>query len=231
MSPFSLDEIVPWGRSFEEYRAMFRLTEADLSGRILGCGDGPASFNAEASRLGASIVSCDPIYRWDVEELRARIAQTCDQVLEQTRRNRQAFVWTSIPSVDELGRTRMAAMEKFLADYPEGLKQGRYVVAELPVLPFAHVQFDLALCSHLLFLYGSQLGEAFHHAALLELARVAKEVRVFPLLALGGEPSPFVRGCVDLLEQTGHRVTIETVPYEFQRGGNQMLRFRRSSDG
>jgi hypothetical protein len=43
-----LTEIVPWGRSFDEYRAMFALSEGDLGGRILGCGDGPASFNAKA---------------------------------------------------------------------------------------------------------------------------------------------------------------------------------------
>ena len=231
MSSFTLDQIVPWGRSFEEYCAMFRLTQADLGGRILGCGDGPASFNVEASRLGASIVSCDPIYQWGVDELRARIEQTGDQVLEQTRRNRQSFVWTSITSVDELGRVRMAAMEKFLADYPDGLKQGRYVAAELPVLPFVEAQFDLALCSHLLFLYSSQLGGSFHRAAIAELARVAKEVRVFPLLTLGGEPSPFLRDCIDLLHQGGHVVTLETVPYEFQRGGNTMMRFRSVADG
>jgi hypothetical protein len=52
-------------------------------------------------------------------------------------------------------------------------------------------------------------------------------VRVFPLLALGGMPSPFVDGCADLLRETGYEVSIERVAYEFQRGGNQMLRFRR----
>jgi hypothetical protein len=49
---FTLDLIVPWGRSFDEYRQMFALTEADLGGRLVGCGDGPASFNAEATRRG-----------------------------------------------------------------------------------------------------------------------------------------------------------------------------------
>ena len=43
---FALDQVVPWGRSFDEYRRMFALTDADLSRVILGCGDGPASFNA-----------------------------------------------------------------------------------------------------------------------------------------------------------------------------------------
>ena len=57
---FTLDQVVPWGRSFDEYRRMFALTEAELRLRILGCGDGPASFNAEATRRGAHVASHFP---------------------------------------------------------------------------------------------------------------------------------------------------------------------------
>ncbi|BFU90494.1 MAG: SAM-dependent methyltransferase [Nitrospira sp.] len=224
---FTLDQVVPWGRSFDEYRSMFAIDEADFSGRILGCGDGPAGFNADATRRGASVVSCDPIYRWSAKEIGGRIDQTYQQVLEQTRQNQHEFVWDSIQSVEELGRVRMAAMQEFLTDFPKGTAEGRYVEAELPSLPFDDVAFDLALCSHLLFLYSAQLGEAFHHAAVMELCRVAREVRIFPLLALGGVPSPFIEGCVRLLREAGREVVFEQVPYEFQRGGNQMMRVRR----
>jgi hypothetical protein len=226
---FTLDKVVPWGRSFEEYRAMFLLNDADLAGRLLGCGDGPASFNARATRAGASVVSCDPIYRWSTDEIRARIDQTYEVILEQTRQNQHEFVWGAISSIEELGRVRMTAMHEFLMDYPQGVRQERYVAAELPSLPFGNREFDLALCSHLLFLYSDQLGEAFHRASVLELGRVAKEVRVFPLLALGGKPSRFVEGCAGLLQEAGYDVSVERVPYEFQRGGNQMMRFRRLS--
>ena len=58
---FTLDKVVPWGRSFDEYQQLFALTPADLERRILGCGDGPAAFNAEATRRGARVVSCDPL--------------------------------------------------------------------------------------------------------------------------------------------------------------------------
>jgi hypothetical protein len=224
---FTLDQVVPWGRSFDEYRRMFALTDADLGSRILGCGDGPASFNAVATRQGMTVISCDPVYRWSADDLRIRIDGAYDQMLEQARQNEHEFVWTSIPSVDALGRVRMAAMRAFLADYPAGLREGRYVDAALPSLPFGDREFDLALCSHLLFLYSTQLGEGFHRAAVLELGRVAKEVRIFPLLALGSVPSPFIEGCADLLRASGYDVSIERVPYEFQRGGNPMLRFRR----
>jgi hypothetical protein len=225
---FTLDQVIPWGRSFDEYRRMFALEDADLSGRILGCGDGPASFNAVATRRGMRVVSCDPVYRWSAPELWTRVDQAYEQMLEQVRQNEHQFVWDTIPSVDELGRVRMAAMREFLADYPDGVREGRYVDAELPSLPFGDGEFDLALCSHLLFLYSSQLGEAFHRAAVLELGRVAQEVRIFPLLALDGALSPFVEGCADLLRTSGCEVSLERVAYEFQRGGNQMMRFLRT---
>jgi hypothetical protein len=221
---FTLDRVVPWGRSFEEYRRMFALTDDELGLTIVGCADGPASFNAEATRQGASVVSCDPIYRYDVSQLRDRIASTYDEMLEQTRRNADEFVWHSIRSVEELGQIRMSAMNTFMDDYPEGRIQGRYLDAELPSLPFSDASFDLALCSHFLFLYSAQLGEAFHRSAIEELCRVASEVRIFPLLALGATRSPFVDGLAADFGRQGFSVSIDEVPYEFQRGGNQMMR-------
>lgn len=230
---FTLEQVVPWGRSFDEYRSMFALSSDDLAIRILGCGDGPASFNAEATRLGMAVTSCDPIYHWDAVHIRERIVATYGQIIDQTRRNSDEFVWSSIRSVDELGQVRMAAMEAFLSDYGQGRADGRYVEAELPKLPFADGSFDLALCSHLLFLYSVQLGEEFHRDSLRELCRVAREVRVFPLLALGGQRSPYVDRSVLDLRESGHDVSIERVPYEFQRGGNEMVRIRtaRMTDG
>jgi len=58
---------------------------------------------------------------------------------------------------------------------------------------------------------------------------VAKEVRVFPLLALGGLPSPFVDTCGGMLREMGYDVSIQRVDYEFQRGGNQMMRVRKTA--
>jgi hypothetical protein len=40
-----LNEVVPFGRSLDEYRHMFALTEDDLSKHILGAADGPARFS------------------------------------------------------------------------------------------------------------------------------------------------------------------------------------------
>jgi hypothetical protein len=205
---------------------MFALSESDLGRTIVGCGDGPASFNAEATRRGSTVVSCDPIYRYDVDQLRERIAVTYQEILEQTRLNATEFVWNEIRSVEELGQVRMAAMNDFLDDYPTGRTDGRYVDAALPELPFSDVTFDLAVCSHFLFLYTTQLGESFHRRAIREMCRVAREVRIFPLLALGAVPSPFVEPVMSEFERSGFSVSIERVPYEFQRGGNRMMRIR-----
>ncbi|MDD2335663.1 MAG: hypothetical protein PHD01_03705 [Geobacteraceae bacterium] len=146
------------------------------------------------------------------------------------RKNEHEFTWTTIRSVAELGRLRMGAMEEFLSDYPRGLQQGRYVDGELPVLPFADGQFDLALCSHLLFLYSEQLSEDFHVASLRELSRVAREVRVFPLLELGARTSRHLHAVIARLAAEGYSVAIIPVPYEFQCGGNEMIRVRNNRD-
>lgn len=223
---FTLNQVVPWGRSFDEYQRMFALTDGDASRSILGCADGPASFNAEATRRGMRVTSCDPMYRWTTEGIRDRVATTYGTILEQTRNNADEFVWDVITSPEELGNLRMSAMSQFLDDYDRGKTEGRYVDAELPELPFADGTFDLVLCSHFLFLYTTQLGQAFHRAAIDELCRVGTEVRIFPLLALGGERSPFVDENVARLRSGGFGVTLERVPYEFQRGGNEMMRIR-----
>lgn len=223
---FSLDQIVPWGRSFDEYRHMFRIDEADLQSTILGCGDGPAGFNADATSMGTRVVSCDPLYRFDAPAISRRIEETSPQVLAQTRSNIHEFVWDAIPSVDELAAVRQEAMDTFLADFPAGRKQGRYVEGELPQLPFEDASFDLAVCSHLLFLYSRQLDESFHAASVLELCRVASEVRIFPLVSLDGRHSRHVDYVLEILEANGFQAAIESVPYEFQRGANRMMRVR-----
>lgn len=223
---FTLEQVVPWGRSFDEYCHMFSLSSDDLARRILGCGDGPAGFNAQATRRGADVISCDPIYQWNATQIRERVAATYDQILDQARRNADEFVWDAIASVDELGAVRMTAMEEFLDDYDRGKAEGRYLTAELPVLPFADASFDVALCSHLLFLYSLHLDEEFHHQSIRELCRVAREVRIFPLLALGGQRSSYVDAVMERVRTAGCDVAIERVPYEFQRGGNEMMRIR-----
>jgi hypothetical protein len=225
--PFTLAEVVPWGRSFDEYVRMFFLAEADFAGRILGCADGPASFNAEATARGYRVISCDPSYCFQGEEFAQRIAETSTQILTQLRANREDYRWEEFPTPEAVGERRMAAMRRFLADYPEGRQAGRYVEASLPALPFGDASFSLALCSHFLFLYSDHLTLDFHLSAIRELCRVAREVRIFPLVTLAAAPSPYLEPVVAMLRASGYMTTIEQVPYEFQRGAKRMLRIGR----
>jgi hypothetical protein len=167
---FTLDEIIPWGRSFQEYRRMFALSEADLSSRILGCADGPASFNAEATQRGTKVISVDPLYAFGGDIIRDRIASTYEQILEKTRSNLDLFVWDTIPSMEELGRLRASAMQLFLDDYECGKLEGCYVDGALPLIPFPDKSFDLVHCSRFLFLYTDNLPESFHRRRFMKCA-------------------------------------------------------------
>lgn len=53
---------------------------------------------------------------------------------------------------------------------------------------------------------------------------MAKEVRIFPLLVnFSGERSPILDSVMNNLQGLGYKVEIKQVPYEFQKGGNQVL--------
>ena len=226
--PFSIDQVVPWGRTLDEYEAMFSLSRQDKAGRILGCADGPASFNAEMTAQGCRVVSVDPLYALTPEAIAQRGREAFDLMLDQARCNRQDFVWDRIGSPEALGQLRMKAQHLFLEDFPCGKVEGRYIDASLPDLPFSDGTFDLALCSHFLFLYSQQFDLEFHVRAMQEMLRVAREVRVFPLLQLGGAPSPHVQGVVAACREAGLCAELVSVNYEFMRNGNQMLRVEES---
>jgi hypothetical protein len=223
-----LTEIVPWGRTLAEYQLMFDMSEADLNKKILGCGDGPASFNAEMTKLGNSVVSIDPVYQFSTAQIEQRVRETYEPVISQVRQNPQRYIWKYFANPDQLGQARLAAMEKFLADYETGKIAGRYLDKSLPNLDLPEAKFDLCVCSHLLFLYSEQLPLDFHLASIYELLKVAAEVRIFPLLSLDCQPSPYLEPVIQSLVQNGFNPKIQTVPYEFQQGGNQMLRIDAS---
>ena len=218
-----LDNVIPWGRNFAEYQAMFDLTATDLNKSILGCGDGPASFNAEMFQQGHQMISVDPVYQFSAAQIRQRVEAVYETVISQVAEQSERFVWKNFANADELGRARLQAMETFLLDYDTGKSEGRYQAQSLPELDFMDGKFELCLCSHFLFLYADKLSLEFHLASVKELLRVASEVKIFPLLNLAGDRSPHVAPVIEELQQQNFQVRIETVGYEFQKGGNEML--------
>jgi hypothetical protein len=223
----TINSAYPWGRTFDEYVAMFALSETDLRLCIVSCADGPASFNAELNRRGHRAISCDPLYQFSAAEIRRRIAQTRDLLIKRLQENAHFFAWTQIRSREELSRLRKQAMRDFLIDYPLGLRQGRYLSQSLPRLDFGDNFFDIALCSHFLFLYSDGLPLDFHLKSILEMCRIARDVRIFPLRTMQAEPSPHLAAVIDELTRLNFKCDVVTVSYEFLRGANQMLRITR----
>jgi len=223
---FELKNTVPWGRTLAEYKRMFNLTESDLTKRIISFGDGPASFNCEMKNLGKYVTSLDPIYQFSKGELKQRIEETKDSVMDQMKENKDNFIWTTIKNISELEKLRMGAMSDFLADYELGLKENRYLMHELPESTiFKDKNFDLGLSSHFLMLY-SQLGLDFHIKSISEMLRVCKEIRIFPILNLNAEKSELLPK-IEKAFKKDFELSIEPVNYEFQKGGNKMLRIQR----
>lgn len=220
---FNLDGVVPWGRRFDEYDAFFSLGDMAPGASVLDVAGGPASFAMEAAARGFKVTAADPIYRLDAEAIRRRFEETADAMRRGMHLAAYRFNWSFYGSEDAVYRRRREALELFLADYKA--KGGdRYVPASLPDLPFGRQEFDLALTSHFLFLYGDEFGCGFHVAAIRELMRVAKEARIFPLANLDGRPSSHLPGVIRALKDQGFVPELVSVPFEFQRGATTMLR-------
>jgi len=221
---FDQGKVLPWGRNRSEYQAFFALGGLGPGSRLLDCGAGPSSFTVEMARRGHGAVAADPLYQLAPGALAGRIADARRVMTAAVRAACGRFVWDAYGSPEALEEVRLSAMAAFLEDFEEAPRDGCYVAAALPDLPFADASFDLALSSHFLLLYASQLDDAFHLAAVREMLRVAREARIFPLLDLEGAVSkrldPLRRG----LDAAGAGSEIVTVGYEFQKGGNQMLR-------
>ncbi|ELS31170.1 MULTISPECIES: hypothetical protein [Pseudanabaena] len=222
-----LDRVVPFGRSKAEYELMFALSESDRAKTIIGIGDGPASFNAEMTAAGYQVTSIDPIYQFTGAEIKSRFDACVDVIIEQVRNTPNNWTWSYHKSPEDLRANREKAIALFLADFERGKSEGRYLNAELPKLGFQDNQFQIALCSHLLFLYSDHLSFEFHLDSIRELCRITQEVRIFPLLTLAQARSPYIDEICRILGKEGISSEIIQVSYEFQKGGNQVIIFRQ----
>lgn len=222
-----IGDLLVTSRPLAEYRAMFALTDDDLHRSILDCAGGASSFTAEVRAVGGRALACDPAYGSGADELAELTSRETRRGNDYVRAHADEYVWTYFTDPDDHLAQRAAAGQRFVADYTANAE--RYVHGQLPRLPFADNMFELALCSHLLFSYADRLPFEFHSSALVELARVAeREVRIFPLVAMG--PHRYVR--IDELRSAltiaGIDSEIRSVDYEFQRGADAMLVCRPS---
>ncbi|BCZ46538.1 SAM-dependent methyltransferase [Clostridium gelidum] len=219
---FELSKVVPWGRTLEEYKTMFTLSTEDLKKSIASFGDGPASFNAEMTKLKNNVISFDPIYQFTKQQLINRIEETKDIVMKQTKENKDNFIWTNIKDLDELEKIRMGAMSNFIKDFEEGKEEKRYIPHELPnKTNFSDNHFDIGLSSHFLLLY-PKLGLDFHIKSIDEMLRICKEVRIFPIIDLDAKESSVLQPIIDYYNKN-YDVKIEKTDYEFQKDGDKVL--------
>lgn len=210
------------GYGVEDYIMMFDLTEVELDRSILDCHPGVSVFTEEMASSRHNVVATDPLYQQPVEVIRQVVLKAQAQLIEEVEQHAERYHY-GVGELKEKLEQRLVRIERFLSDLPKGIVAGRYHTDALPNLEsFQKEHFDLALVHHHLFAENQSL--AFHLQSIEELSRVANEVRIFPLVGLNGELSPFVGEIVATLQLKGLGAELRGVPFHFQKKGNAMLR-------
>ena len=222
-----LDRIVFIGRTFDEYMRIFALEPEELLGRrILDCPAGACSFTAKANQLGANATAADIAYFHAPDVLAQKGFQDIEHAMQQLDKVKDNFVWDYFKSTDGLRRVRKEALTVSTQDRSSNPR--RYVPTVLPEIPFSDQEFDMTLSAHFLFMYGDRLDYDFHVRTLQELMRVTREeIRIFPLVDLSSSRYEQLGSLIEMIASQGWSSEIITVPYEFQKGADSMLKLKR----
>lgn len=210
--------IMLWGYGVEDYQRMFDLTDDELNKPILEFGSGPSAFNAEQTAAKHPVTSCCPLFNLDIDTLKVKANLIFHEKCETLKKHADAL------NVDTLIKTREAGMQTFMKDYVAGKAQGRYQAVNDKQLPFADFSFNLALSAHYFFEDLEEQDTQFHIDMFKELARVATEVRIYPLVDDKGNMSSLLGPVLLGLQQAGYGVEIRQVRDELSSEGNAMLR-------
>lgn len=219
-----MSKLVLWGHSLKEYREMFDLRDDDLAGSILECGCGPTAFNDEMLQHNHPILSCDPLFSLDHDQLQHKVEASTLDVLSTIQANPEQYLAEGGVSFADLQTSREQGLSQFFQDYAQGRAEGRYLAVDFPCLPFDDFRFKLALSSHQLFVNSLQQDLSYHLQSILEMARVAHEVRLFPLTDSQGNPSELLGPVMLSLQQNNLGVEVRQVPFRCQTNANAMLR-------
>lgn len=221
----NLDKVALIGRTFEEYYQIFRLSDFNSNHvKILDIGSGVSSFCAEALERGMNVTAMDTIYEYSANELKVKCADDLDLIIEELNGVEYLYHWNIFKNKENLRKQRERAYKKFIEHYREN-NSINYVPKEMPHTSFENDQFDIIISSHLLFLYDHIFDYEFHKKTIMEMLRIcSKEIRIFPLVNLYGNKSPFLSRIWDDDSFLDYKKSIEKVEYEFIRGGNEFLR-------
>ena len=217
-------KLVLWGHHVDEYMEMFALTASDMKARILEYGCGASAVNAELHTRGGDVISIDPLFVLDKATLSTQVALVFEDMVARVNRDQDKFDFSHYGSFEALISMRRQGMTEFFSDFEQGKAQARYLPVDNHQLAFSDFVFDFALSSHYLFAELDDQDIDFHLQAIRELARVAKEVRIFPLIDRFGQPSPLLGPVLLGLQQENYGVEVREVKYSLQPEGNAMLR-------
>jgi hypothetical protein len=217
-------KLVLWGHHIDEYKEMFDLSQKELNSNILEYGCGPSAVNTQQTQKNHKVTSCDPLFVLDKDTLSSKAVMIFADMAQQVKKEEDKFDFSRSGSYENLIAERQQGMKQFFADYTAGKAQGRYIGIADYHLPFADFTFDFALSSHYLFADLDDQTVDFHLSVLCELARVAKEVRVFPLIDREGKTSEFLGPVLLGLQQDNYGVEVREVAFHLHKTGNAMLR-------
>lgn len=217
-------KLVLWGHQIDEYQEMFDLCLQKKSLRLLEYGSGPSAINSQLTSEGQMVISADPLFTLDKDTLFSKVELIFDDMIKRIKKDKEKFNFTGYGSIDALIQKRREGMHQFFADYEKGKLEKRYLGITDYQLPFSDFYFDYAISSHYLFADLDDQDVDFHLTIIKELARVAKEVRIFPLIDRYNKPSPFLGPVLLGLQQENFGVEVKEVLYHLQQSGNAMLR-------
>ena len=219
-----MERTVLWGHHLEEYRDMFDLQESSFSMRFLEFQCGPSAFQYDLRGRSAHLVSYDDWFCLDKKAISGQIEESFETRLVQISAQPQSFNFSRYGGLEALVAYRREGVAHFLQDYDLGHAEGRYLPAATKTLAFEPFFFDYALSAHHFFSSIVPQTVEYHLTLLKELARVAKEVRIFPLVDANGVPSPLLGPVILALQQQHFGVEVREVSYQVQPKGNAMLR-------
>ncbi len=215
---------VLWGHHVSDYQEMFDLSDIFSHGPLLEYGCGASAVNAELHEKGSPMVSLDPLFSMPKDKLRPEVYRCFEERVEQVMSFQAQFNVDKYGSIEEFFATRRAGMARFFEDYDRGTREGRYQSIPNGPLPFQDVAFDLAFCSHYFFASAKDQSVEWHIETFRELARVAREVRIFPLIQREGEPSELLGPVLLGLQQANFGTEVREVRCALYPEGNAMLR-------
>ena len=214
-----------WGRNLEEYKRMFVLDNMELYIKIVSIADGPSTFNMEQRKLGINVISVDPIYNLNVDELNEVFKQSYIFNKVLFLENKEQFNFRNEEEMEELLAKRESTFNLFIEDYKEN--RNYYHYGKLPKLDFESNSFNLCICSNFLFIFDHIFNLEFHIESLKEILRLSKEVRIFPLYNIEGKESDYLSAVIEFLDNNKYSWTIESNDYHVYKNGNRFLKIKQ----